>query len=412
MSSTEKEYVLVTEYFYPDTASTGQLLTDLATGLEDRGLDMTVYTGQPNYHSGENERQPRKTRHEGVLVKRIRAPQVRQSSLPRRLFNWTVFILWMSAVLACSVPDREREVIFVSNPPFLSIPLWMVCRIRGWDYTYIVHDLYPDQPRILGYISAGGLIDRVWSTLHARVFRDARNIVALGPVMRERIVQNAKGMVSKDDVTIIHNWADGSFIHPREKSNNWFSQKHDLVEPFSIVYSGNIGEFHDLETLVKAAAEFEEGEVQVLVIGEGDNKRHIENLAANLDVHGGVVKFLPYQPHEALPYSLTAGDVSVVTVMEGFEGVCVSSKLYSALAAGEPILCIAQPDDDEARIVKEHDAGKQVSQGDTAEIVTAIQEWRESPERKESQGANAREAFEKHFSREQAVGNYYRLLKE
>ena len=51
MADANKEYVLVTEYFHPDTASTGQLMTDLAVGLEERGLDMIVLTGQSNYHS-------------------------------------------------------------------------------------------------------------------------------------------------------------------------------------------------------------------------------------------------------------------------------------------------------------------------------------------------------------------------
>jgi len=130
MTDANKEHVLVTEYFHPDTASTGQLMTDLAVGLEECGLDMTVLTGQPNYHSGENEKQPHVSTHEGVQVKRIRAPQVRQSSIPRRLFNWGVFTVWMFVVMLLSRTEKEREVIFVSNPPFLPVAMWLACRIR------------------------------------------------------------------------------------------------------------------------------------------------------------------------------------------------------------------------------------------------------------------------------------------
>jgi hypothetical protein len=103
-----KDMVLVAEYFHPSTASTGQLMTDLAVGLVDRGLDLQVYTGQPNYHSGDNERQPRHSTHEGVPVTRIRAPQVRQSSLPRRLFNWVVFTGWMVVELAMDRKTTEN----------------------------------------------------------------------------------------------------------------------------------------------------------------------------------------------------------------------------------------------------------------------------------------------------------------
>jgi hypothetical protein len=36
--------------------------------------------------------------------------------------------------------------------------MWLVCRIRGWNYTYIVYDLYPDQPVELDYIPEGSAV--------------------------------------------------------------------------------------------------------------------------------------------------------------------------------------------------------------------------------------------------------------
>ena len=412
MADRQKEYILVTEYFHPDTASTGQLMTELAVGLQERGLDMLVYTAQPNYHSGKNKRQPLASIYEGVLVKRIRAPQVRQTSIARRVFNWLVFTIWMAVVLLTDRCGREREVVFVSNPPMLPIAMWFVCRLRGWDYTYIVHDLYPEQPAELGYIQKGGVIDVLWSTLEGYALRDARHVVSLGPVMRSRIIAKADGSIDGNDVVTIHNWVDESFIEPVAKTNNWFSEEHNLVDPFTILYSGNIAEFHDLETVVKATAAFEERDIQVLIIGEGDNKRSIVNLAERLNLRGDAVRFLPYQPREDIPYSLTAADVSIVAVKEGFEGVCVSSKLYTSMAAGQPVLCIAQPHDDESRIIDAFDAGIHVAQGDVEDTVEAIEEWRANPELVAQQGQNAREAFEHQFTRDHSIDEYYRLLVE
>lgn len=410
MADQNTEYVLVTEYFHPDTASTGQLMTDLATGLQERGLDMTVYTGQPNYHSGDNEKQPRISTYEDVLVKRIRAPQVRQSSLPRRLFNWGVFTVWMFVAMLFSRTEKEREVIFVSNPPFLPVAMWLVCRLRGWNYTYIVYDLYPDQPAELDYIEEDGLIDRAWGVLNRRAFLAAKHVVALGPVMKDRISSNAGPKFDASKVEIIHNWEDEEFIRPMDKADNWFSEEHDLVDPFTILYSGNIGDFHDLETLVKAAAEFDDDNVRFLIIGEGDNKDTIVSLAEDLDLRGDTVRFLPYQPWDDLPYSLTSGDVSVVTVKEGFEGICVSSKLYTAMAAGMPVLTIAQPHDDESRIVDQFEAGIHVAQGDVEGIVDAIEQWRRDPDLVDRQGANARRAFEENFTTDASIDDYHELL--
>ncbi|SFR66901.1 glycosyltransferase family 4 protein [Halogeometricum limi] len=409
-TNADKEFALVTEYFHPDTASTGQLMTELAVGLEDRGLDMTVYTSQPNYHSGSNDRQPRTSVHDGVLVKRIRAPQFRQSSLPRRLFNWAVFTVWMSVALLVSRPRRERELVFVSNPPMLPVAMWAVAKLRGWEYTYVVYDLYPDQPVELGYLSEDDLVTRLWSRLHQYALHDAAHVVVLGPVMRERVIRRAGPGFDPEKVEIIHNWEDETFIEPREKADNWFSDEHGLVEPFTVFYSGNIAHFHDLETVVEAAAELEDEEVQFLIIGEGDNKRNIVELAERLGVKDETVKFLPYQDWDDLPYSLTCGDVSIVAVREGFEGVCVSSKLYTSMAAGTPVLCIAQPDDDESRIVREADAGITVAQGDVQGVVEAVRRWRDDPELVEIQGRNAREAFEQNFTATRSIDAYYEVL--
>jgi len=412
MSSTDKEYVLVTEYFHPDTASTGQLMTELAVGLQERGLDMTVYTGQPNYHSGDNDRQPQSMTYKGVTVKRIGAPQVRQSSLIRRGCNWLLFTVWMSLTLLVSRPRRERELIFVSNPPFLPLAMWMVCRLRNWEYTHIVYDLYPDTTVEMGYFTRGGLVDRFWSALNSRMFKDAKHIVALGPAMRDRISGNCGADFDTSKVAIIHNWADDEFITPREKSSNWFAQEHDLVDAFAILYSGNIGEHHDLETLVEATATLETDEASVLIIGEGEKKDDIVALAEERGLVGSQIEFLPYQPLDDLPYSLTAGDISVVTVQEGMEGICVSSKLYTALAAGTPVLVISSPTDDEARIVNTFDVGLNAQQGDYEEVAEAIKTWITNPELFERQRKNARDVFEAHFTKDHSIDRYHTLLDD
>lgn len=410
MEPTEKEYVLVTEYFHPDTASTGQLMTDLAVGLQERGLNMTVYTGQPNYHSGENEKQPWVTTFESVLVRRIRAPQLRQTSMPRRLVNWLVFTVWMFLRLVVSRTDRERELIFVTCPPTLPVAMWLVCEIRGWEYTYIAYDLYPDEPVELGYLSEGGPLHRLWEWMDARAFENAKHIVALGPVMKDRIANKTGSDFDDDKITIIHNWEDEDFIKPRSKEENWFSKEHDLVDPLTVLYSGNIAQFHNLETLVRAAAEFDNENVRFLIIGEGDNKEKIVSIAEEYGIRGETVKFLPYQPWDDLPYSLTSGDISVVAVKEGFEGIVVSSKMYTAMAAGMPVLGIVQPHDDEARVIDAFDAGFHAKQEDVEGVVNAIETWQARPDLVEEQGKNARAAFEEYFTKDQSIDRYYQLL--
>ena len=405
----DSEHLLVSEYYHPDTASSGILMTELATGLHRRGIDISVLTGQPHYH-GDAESQPRRSVHEGVPIKRLRTPLLRTTSGLTRAFNWILFTVWAALALLVSRAPDDRHVVVVSAPPLLSIGLWPVCRLRGWEYTYIVHDIYPENVVLLGFIRDEGVVHRVWRDLHRRSIRAADAVVVLGDEMKRRVCDLAGDDFDPDTVTVIHNWEDEEFIEPLDKSENPFSAEHDLVEPFTLLYSGNIGAWHDLETLLRAAPSFGD-DVHVELIGEGDRKEYFEDLAAELDLDD-TVSFLPYQPYDRLPHSLTAGDVFIVAAHEGFEGISVSSKLYSAMATGCPILCIAQPHDDIARVVEEYDAGIRVSQGDTEGIVEAVERWLDSPELVAEQGRNARRAFEEHFTREQAVDAYYRVLMD
>ena len=46
---------------------------------------------------------------------------------------------------------------------------------------------------------------------------------------------------------------------------------------------------------------------------------------------------------------MLAGDIHIVTVKRGLEGVVVPSKLYSILAAGRPVLAVAAKESDAAQ---------------------------------------------------------------
>jgi glycosyltransferase involved in cell wall biosynthesis len=230
--------------------------------------------------------------------------------------------------------------------------------------------------------------------------------------MRERIIDYTGNSINPENIVIIHNWEDPEFITPQAKNQNPFARENDLLDRFCVLYSGNIGDNHDLTTIVQAAAHFRDEPVTFVIIGEGDCKTHIVDLAEDLNLSDDTVMFFPFQPLDALPDTLTCADVSVVTVSEGMKGVCVSSKLYTSLAAGEPILVISESGDDEARIVESGAAGIHVEQGNISGVVDAVNTWRQNPERREAEAQNARQLFEQHFTEHQSINRYYQLLHD
>jgi colanic acid biosynthesis glycosyl transferase WcaI len=108
------------------------------------------------------------------------------------------------------------------------------------------------------------------------------------------------------------------------------------------------------------------------------------------------VRFLPFRPVEQIPHVMAAGDVQVITVRRGLEGVVVPSKLYSTLAAGRPVLAVAPAESDVARIVVECGCGIAADPDHAAGVAAAIRELRSDPARLANMARRAREAAAKY----------------
>jgi glycosyltransferase involved in cell wall biosynthesis len=106
----------------------------------------------------------------------------------------------------------------------------------------------------------------------------------------------------------------------------------------------------------------------LVFVGEGARKPEIEAEAAGCSA----VRFLPYFPSQDISSVLASGDMHIVTVKRGLEGVVVPSKLYPLLAAGRPILVVGSPEADAARIVRRAGCGLVADPDDAEALAEAV----------------------------------------
>jgi glycosyltransferase involved in cell wall biosynthesis len=405
---------LLTEYFYPEEASTAQLVTELATGLANV-FDVSVLTAYPNYHDDDRTVSvPKRTTHEGVDVRRVRATRFDKDSLLRRVVNWITFtgLVFLQLVFGAG---RRDAVIVLSNPPILPFAALFNRWLRGTPFVYVIYDVYPDMPIALGLLSEDGIVARNWEWAMRVVYRNADAIVVLGDSMERRLRTKMTDVdrFGSDTIHVIQNWEDDEFIRPMAKVNNEFAREHGTDERFTLLYSGNIGRFHELETAIDAIGQLEErgrDDVGMLVIGEGARKDDLREYVHSNGIDN--VDFLPFQPRERLPETLTCGDASLVGIKPEMEGMCVSSKLYSSLAAGVPILAVVGEGDEVAQVVREHDCGADVEPGHAEAAADTLAQWADDEELASTLGENARHCFEQQYTREQAVERYRELLEK
>jgi glycosyltransferase involved in cell wall biosynthesis len=95
----------------------------------------------------------------------------------------------------------------------------------------------------------------------------------------------------------------------------------------------------------------------------------------------------------------------------GMSGISVPSRLYNILAAGRPIIAIADHDSEIAMVVREEEIGWVVPPGDPAAFVDAIADARRDPARLEAMGRRARIAAEQKYTRSHAIDAYLALIE-
>jgi glycosyltransferase involved in cell wall biosynthesis len=401
-----KGLVILSQYFYPEVASTGQLLTELAEDLVKYGCKIKVYTGKPSYYGNIKEYKKREIYH-GIEIYRLFNTTLNKNSKLGKILNSLSYFI---SIIFKLLSSKDRyPLLIVSNPPFLPIAGFLFKKIKNQKYVFLIHDIYPDIAVRLGYLKENSFIVKIWNKINYQILKDAEKIIVLGEYMAE-ILKKKYLTIDSLKIKIIHNWADEKIISPLKKEDNWFVKRYNLEHKLVILYSGNIGLFQDLKTIINAAVRLKKfKEILFLFIGDGGGLSKLKEIVQENYLTN--VKFLPYQPKEYLPYSLTASDISVVALEKGVEGLGVPCKIYGILASGCAVLGLVGDDCEVADIIKNAKCGFRVDQGDVDSLVKKIKYIHKNPGLLKDMGKNSRRYFEKHFTRSQMTKKYYEILE-
>ncbi|NJM21269.1 MAG: glycosyltransferase family 4 protein [Richelia sp. RM2_1_2] len=211
----------------------------------------------------------------------------------------------------------------------------------------------------------------------------------------------------KNKITIIENWAIED-IPNCNKQDNKFAQKHNLTEIFTVLYSGNMGRLHDIETIATAATILKDKPIKFVFIGDGAKTKILEQTIQTHQLEN--ILLLPLQPREILPQSLTACDISLVSLIPGAESIVAPSKLNGMLAAGRGIIAITAPNSYIDKLLTKSGAGINTPPNKPQELADIILELSQQPEQVKIMGEKARQLYERQYRFERALKEYEQLL--
>lgn len=400
--------LFVNQHYWPDFASTGQHLTDLAEHLAAEGFDVHVLCASGRYTAGAVEA-PRREKRNGVSIRRLRTTGFGRGSHLGRLIDYGSF--YAQVMRHFLFGSRYDLVITLTTPPLLSAAAAMGRRLKGQRYAVWSMDLHPDAEFALGMLSPSGPVGRTLEALNAYAYRTADFVVELGACMRERLL--AKG-VEADALHRIPVWSRKDEIEPLAPEDNPLRERLGLENQFVVMYSGNAGLAHCFEEVVEAAERLKEhDDITFLFVGNGPRREAIEAAAEERGLRN--LRYLDYFPREDLRYSLPLGDVHLLTLRESFAGIAVPGKLYGIMAAGRPLLMVGPEESEPAQVIRREGIGKVVRPGvpgSAKALAEAISTLRNNPRKTWALGRRAHEVFLDHFEQEAVCRRWAHVLRD
>ena len=397
--------LIVTQYFWPENFR----INDLALGLLERGHQVTVLTGSPNYPNGKlfdgygyfNRQQD----YHGVKILRVPLIPRSQGGGLRLALNYFSFAATASIAgsLLCK-GNYDLIFVFEPSPITVGIPALILKTLKSAPVVFWVQDLWPESLSATGAVKSKTLLALIGKLVRS-IYKRCDRILIQSRSFLDSVVQQGG---SPDRILYFPNSAEKIFNTKLQFSENELS----LPEGFKIMFAGNIGAAQDFGTII-AAAKMLQGykDIHWIIVGDGRMREWAETEVMNQGL-GNNFHFLGRHPIEAMPSFFSCADTLLATLRkEPIFALTIPSKIQSYLACGRPI--IAALDGEGSKIATESGAGISCPAEDPDALSEAVLRMYETPRlEREKMGMNGRRYYEANFDHDMLLDKLEFWMKE
>jgi colanic acid biosynthesis glycosyl transferase WcaI len=398
--------LIITQYFWPESFR----INDLAIGLRERGHEVTVLTGMPNYPSGRlfpgySLFSPGQETFEGIPVHRV--PLIPRGGGQR----WRLALNYLSFAFFASLlaPFRCRgpfDLIFAYEPSPITVglPAIVLKKFKRAPIMFWVQDLWPESLSATGAVRSKLLLYWVAKLVHF-IYRRCDRIL----VQSEGFIPSVTALgADSRRVAYFPNWAEALYRPVATPENA--PERKEVPAGFCVMFAGNIGAAQSFETILEAAALLRHHhDIHWVVIGDGHRRAWVEAQIVERGLKEKV-HLLGLRPAEVMPRYFALADALLVTLKrDPIFALTIPSKVQSYLACAKPIL--AALDGEGARVVRESGVGIVCPAEDAKALAESVLRLsRMSPHERAVMGQRGRAYFEAKFEREKLLDRLEGLM--
>lgn len=330
------KFLIVSQVFWPDTASVAQHLFDIARYLESKGNEVEVWTSRNNYESPDIKYAASEIV-DNIKIKRLKNSSLGKSNKLFRMTDFLTFYFLLVFRLLFLTKKKIDLVIGLTSPPLISFIVVFFARIKGIKFCYWVMDLQPELAINSGYMKEGSLTTKALLKAGDYIFRNSSLIISLDNYMTGYIKQRGGS-----NIRTIPVWPVLEGEYKGERLDNPFRKENHFGNKIVIMYSGNHSVVHPLDTLLQTALLLEgDDDFLFVFIGGGVRKKEVSKFKEK-HMLKNIIQ-LPYQERHRIHFSLASADIHVVIMGENQVGFTHPNKIYGAMLTGKPIIYIGPP---------------------------------------------------------------------
>ncbi len=401
MQAQNKQKILILYHFYkPDDVISARHFSDLAEGLVERGWDVTVLTSDRYCRDSKREIFPKIEKICGVKVIRMSRPGLDQGKNISRMANsaW-ISTKWLLKILF----SGSYDAILLGTDPqmgYLICPLIKLfkrkTKIAMWAF-----DLYPEAIQTMEplplWIKA---LTRMVSPFAGLSYKSMDLIVDIGDCMRKRIEKYQ----SKAKVATLIPWA---ISEPGEIKEPDPEIRHKLFSnsKLTLLYSGTIGQAHTFTEFIELARELRrrKADISICFAGRGNRYSQLREMVTEEDTN---ITFAGFANERELPLRLTAADIHLISLREGWEGLVVPSKFFGSIAAGRPLIYAGTPDSAIKKWLNQYNIGLYLDSSNINIVADKLIELSDNPDKIKELQARTFETWQSNFAREQILDSF------
>lgn len=397
--------LIISQYFWPENFK----INDLVLGLKEKGHEVSVLTGIPNYPKGEFYKNYSFWKSNDEFwndVKIYRSKNFsRGNGSVRLVLNYFSFTFFCSIKVLFIKEKFDKIFVYELSPVTIGFPAIIASKKMKIPFYFFVQDLWPESLSAAGGIN-NKLVLRFFNWMTKFIYAKAKKILVQSRGFIEYI--NKQGDFS-DKIIYYPNTAE-SFFKPLTPEEEYIKK---LPKGFKLLFAGNLGVAQGIGTLIKAAKIVKENGIDLncVFLGDGRQKEtYISEVKANeLEKN---VHFLGSFQVETMPHFFACVDGLIVSLKkETIFALTIPGKTQAYLACGKPI--IASLDGEGARIVDEAHCGF-TSPAEDAEILAknVLAFYQLSEEERLQMGKNSQKYFKDHFEREMLIDKLIEILNK